>query len=155
VSRLGAIPIHVEPRPVEAAPAALSGTIGGGVAALLTEIAMLLERVAQGGEPQAIDVRSLPMSPDDRTQLVAALGSGEIEITLRADGESTIRETSVRGVWWTEYRDRHGTVVANFIEIAPVPQILVVETDELQRGAERLRAATRVPPPSREEQANA
>lgn len=117
-----------------------SGTIGGGVTAILAEIATLLDRLAAGGEPAAIDLRSLPMSPADRQQLIDALGSGEVTITMLVDGDSTIRETGVPGVWWTEHRDRDGELIAAFIEVARVPTIVAAETPELQRGAQQLRA---------------
>lgn len=129
---------------VESPDAVADGrTIGGGVAAILTEIATLLERVAATGEAAAIDLRSLPMNAADRRQLLEALGPGEVEITLRADGDSSIRETGVQGVWWTEHRDRNGALIACYIEIARVPEILLVPAEELRRGAERLRAAHR------------
>jgi hydrogenase-1 operon protein HyaF len=136
MSRLAQIPIRVEPRDL----AAPTGTIGGGVMAILIEIATQLDRLADGGEPSAIDLRSLPMSQADRDQLLEALGPGEVTITLLADGESTIRETGVLGVWWSEFRDRGGAVIAAFIEIARVPTILTVELDELRHGAQQLRA---------------
>jgi hypothetical protein len=34
----------------------------------------MLDSVARGGETATIDVRSLPMSPEDRIELHAALG---------------------------------------------------------------------------------
>lgn len=120
------------------APAA-TGTIGGGVAAILNEVASLLERLATEDEPAAIDLRSLPMSPEDHARLADALGRGEVDVVLRADGESTIRETRFRGVWWTEHRDRSGELRAAYIEVAQVPTILVVEADELAAGAAALR----------------
>ena len=136
-TRLAQIPVRIEGPP--AVPD--TGTIGGGVIAILNEIATLLEQVASTGEAAAIDLRSLPMSPGDRAQLLEALGPGEVEITLRADGDSYIRETGVQGVWWIEHRDRNGAVIAGFIEIARVPEILLVPSEELRRGAERLRAS--------------
>lgn len=136
--RLAEIAVCVEgPQPPEGA------TIGGGVAAILTEVATLLERVAATGEAAAIDLRSLPLNAADRRRLLEALGPGEVEITLRADGDSSIRETGVQGVWWTEHRDRNGVLIACFIEIARVPEILPVPDEELRRGAERLREAGR------------
>lgn len=137
------IPVRVEPAGVSRVEGAAlaTGTIGGGVTAILAEIATLLERLVAGGEPAAIDLKSLPMSPADRQSLVGALGPGEVTITLEANGDSTIRETGVQGVWWTEHHDCQGELIAAFIEIARVPTILPVETPELQRGAERLRAA--------------
>jgi HupH hydrogenase expression protein, C-terminal conserved region len=136
VSRLSGIPVRVE----HADPEAPVATIGGGVTAILAEIAAQLERLARDGEPSAIDLRSLPMSVDDRRRLIDMLGSGEANITLQADGESAICETAVPGVWWTEHRDGRGEVIAAFIEIARVPGILPVETYELRRGVEALRA---------------
>lgn len=138
MSRISEIPIRVEQRPTAVADC---GTIGGGVSAILVEIATLLDRLADGGEPGAIDLRSLPISPADRERLLEALGPGEVQITLQADGESTIHETGVQGVWRNEHRDRVGETIASFIEVARVPTILPVESDELRRGAQRLRAA--------------
>lgn len=138
-SVLAQIPVRVE-RPAAAQD---TGTIGGGVAAILTEIATLLERVAATGESAAIDLRSLPMSPAERERLAETLDRGEVEIILRADGESLIHETGVQGVWWTEHRDRSGAVIAAFIEIARVPEILIVPGEELTRGAARLRETAR------------
>lgn len=135
MSSLAQIPIRVE----SADRSAATGTIGGGVSAILNEIATRLELLAEGGEPAAIDFRSLPMSPDDRDQLLAALGSGEVTVTLEADGASTIRETGIPGVWWSEYRDRDGAPIAEFIEVARVPAILPAALDDLRRGAVRLR----------------
>lgn len=136
MSRLADIPVRVE---AAADPAAATGTIGGGVTAILMEIASLLDTLARDDEPGAIDLRSLPMSPDDRRQLIDALGSGEATITLQTDGESTIRETAMHGVWWNAHRDRGGNLIAEFIEIARVPAMLPVETDELRGAAQRLR----------------
>jgi hydrogenase-1 operon protein HyaF len=141
MSRLATIPIRVETRDL----AGSTGTIGGGVKAILVEIATILEQLANGGEPGAIDLRSLPMSVADRGQLLEALGSGEVTITLRADGESIIRETGVPGVWWNEYHDRGGELIATFIEIAKVPAILPVEIDELRRGVQQLRSGIAAP----------
>lgn len=127
--------------PIRVLPAAGAGaTIGGGVSAILMEIAARMEALVAGGEAAAIDLRSLPMSASDRQNLVDALGPGEVTIALEIDGSSTIRETGIRGVWWSEYRDRVGTVVAAFIEVAHVPMILPVGDDELAQGAHRLRA---------------
>jgi hypothetical protein len=72
--------------------------------------------------------------------LLQALGPGEVLIRLKADGESTIRETSVQGVWWNEHTDRYGNLLAAFLEVARVPAILPVDSEQLRRGAERLRA---------------
>jgi hydrogenase-1 operon protein HyaF len=132
MSRLAEIPIRIE------LPAAVGG-LGGGVTAILHEIVRLLERLATLEEPAAIDLRSLPMSPQDRTELQRALGEGEVLATLNAEGISKIHETRVPGVWWVEHRDQEGQLIAELIEVARVPEILASASDEIAAGARALR----------------
>jgi hydrogenase-1 operon protein HyaF len=140
VSRLAEIPIRIETPPAGALSGpAPSGGLGGGVAALLTEIASLLVRLAETQLPAAIDLRSLPMSPQDRSELQAVLGEGEVRATIEAEGISTLRETRMSGVWWIEHRDAQGELVAELLEIAHVPAILASATDEIAAAARTLR----------------
>ena len=133
MSRLTEIPIRIEP----AAP--LAG-LGGGVMAILAELAGLLERLAAGEQPATIDLRSLPMSPQDRVALQGVLGDGEVQATLDAQGLSSIRETRVPGLWWVEHRDPRGELIAESIEVTRMPQILMSALDEIRAGAAALRA---------------
>ncbi len=133
MSRLTEIPIRIEP------PAPVAG-LGGGVMALLAELAGLLERLADGELPAAIDLRSLPMSAQDRVALQSMLGDGEVQATLDAQGLSSIRETRVPGIWWVEHRDPHGELIAELIEVTLMPQILMRALDEISAGAAALRA---------------
>lgn len=139
MSTLAQIPIRVE----GATGLHEQASVGGGLIAIIHEITALLDHLAETGEPSAIDVRSLPLSAADRAELLQVLGSGEVDIRIQANGESRIRETAVHGVWWTEHRDSDGALVANLIEVARVPEILVVADEELARAASRLRANIR------------
>lgn len=132
MSRLADIPIRIE-------PLARTDGLGGGVTALLHEIVRLLERLVTVGEPAAIDLRSLPMSAQDRTELKSALGEGEVQATLHAEGISSIQETRVPGVWWVEHRDRQGELIAELIDVTHVPEILARASDEIAAGAHALR----------------
>jgi hydrogenase-1 operon protein HyaF len=132
MSRLAGIPIRIEP------PARVDG-LGGGVTAILHEIVTLLERLATAKEPSAIDLRSLPMSPLDRTELKRALGEGEVQATLNAEGVSTIQETRIPGVWWVEHRDPQGQLVAELIDVTYLPEILARVPNEIAAGALALR----------------
>ncbi len=136
MSALEGIPIRVEPGPTGEAQV----TVGAGIAAILTEIAALLEHLVRTGEPGAIDVRSLPLGPADRQRLQDTLGTGEVDIRMQTNGESRIRETAVHGVWWTEHRDSDGALLVSLIEVARIPDILLVADEDLARGALRLRA---------------
>jgi hydrogenase-1 operon protein HyaF len=132
LSRLGDIPVRIEAAP--------TGGLGGGVAAILSELAALLERFAEDQRAAAIDLRSLPMSPQDRVELQRALGKGEVQATVEAEGLSNIRETRIAGLWWVEHRDRQGELIAELLEVTRVPEILASAVDEIAASGRALRA---------------
>lgn len=146
VSRLTDIPIRIEAAPSgggapgkgASTPAPAFG-LGGGVAAILMELAGSLERLAESQIPAAIDLRSLPMSPQDRIELRRALGEGEVQATVTADGLSSIRETRISGVWWVEHRDARGALTAELLEVTRFPEILATASDEIAAAARALR----------------
>lgn len=144
MNRLGEIPIRIEgpglpggPAPSEGSPP--SGGLGGGVSAILTELATLLEQLAQRQIPAAIDLRSLPMSPQDRADLQRVLGDGEVQATVNADGLSSIRETSFPGVWWVTHRNAQGEMIAELLDVTHVPMMLASAPDEIAVAARKLR----------------
>jgi hydrogenase-1 operon protein HyaF len=104
----------------------------------LSELASCLDRLATTDECAAIDLRSLPLSPDDRMELQHLLGNGEVTATLHAEGESTLRETAFSGIWWVEHRSRDGDLVADLLEVTRVPAILASAPDEISTAAEHL-----------------
>jgi HupH hydrogenase expression protein, C-terminal conserved region len=129
------------PGPAGAATALDAATaVPTATAAILNEIAALLEQAAAGGEPGHIELGGPRLSAMDRARLLQALGPGDVLIRLLGQGESTIRETAVQGVWWNEHRDRGGKLIAEFLEVASVPAILPVDAEQLRRGAQRLRS---------------
>ena len=114
--------------------------LGGGLAAVLSEIVQRLEWLAAGHAPEPIDLRSLPLNPAERERLGEVLGKGEVDVTLELDGASRVRETGAAGVWWIEHRDARGEVIAELLEIARVPQILGADASDITRAAAQLRA---------------
>jgi hydrogenase-1 operon protein HyaF len=140
MSRLSEIPVRVEGLPQSVDPSMTPAGLGGGIAAILSELAVLLERLAASDETAMIDLRSLPMSAADRILLQRALGDGEVHATLQAQGTSTARETGVAGVWWIEHRDAHDALLAELLEVARFPQILASAPDEIQQAAAALQA---------------
>ena len=117
--------------------------LGGGLLALLSEIAQRLERLAAGVAQEPIDLRSLPLNPADRARLAEMLGEGEVDVTLELDGASRVRETGATGVWWIEHRDARGDVIAELLEIARTPEILGADFGDIARSAGALRARIR------------
>ncbi len=146
MSRLGDIPIRSESSARNEPPAA-DGGLGGGVAAILSELVTLLGRLVASDSPGAIDLRSLPMSPMDRAALQRALGAGEVQATVTAQGLSRVRETRVSGVWWVEHFDQQGDMVAELIDVSRVPAIFTSATDEIAASARDLRAQLTAPLP--------
>ena len=142
MSRLASIAVRVEslpdPKPVAVPGSRGLGTLG--VDALLAELAGLLERLATDQLAATIDLSSLPMGPQDRIELQAALGPGEVQVTLSAGGISTLHDTSVPGIWWTEHRDAGGNLTAELIDVTCIPSILVNDPAELPAAAAALRA---------------
>jgi hydrogenase-1 operon protein HyaF len=131
MSRLSEIPVRIEPQPV--------GGLGGGVAALLMELAGSLQRLAVDGEATSIDLRSLPLSDAERAELQATLGHGEVQAVIEAAGHSLIRETRYAGLWWVEHHDADGRISAEMLEVTRIPAILLSATDEILAAAGELR----------------
>ena len=140
-------PTSIQDRFPTADPAVPAGT-----RALLAEIAQLLGRLVQQGEPGAIDLGSLPLGPVDYLSLREALGEGEVDIRLDTAGRSRIRETGIAGVWWVEHRDADGQLLVELIEVARVPEIVGAPPADMEQALARLQAAA-VGPPEAEEDA--
>jgi hydrogenase-1 operon protein HyaF len=134
---LDAIPIHVIPRH---AGAALPGEPGlsGNAPPLLRELAEQVRHLLETGEPSAIDLSALPLTPADLDWLREKLGSGEISVTLQANGESTLNETACPGVWWVTHHNEQGAVTSQFIEVAFVPELVKAHPQDVEIGREQL-----------------
>ncbi len=106
---------------------------------LISEIEHLLNQLANRGESGAIDLRSLPMSTEDRAELEAFLGEGEVEARLTTAGGSEVRETKYPGVWWIRHQGADGRTSSEIIEITLMPEIMKTHVDDLPGGLNRLR----------------
>jgi hydrogenase-1 operon protein HyaF len=110
------------------------------VMSLLAELSRHLERLARTGETAAIDLRSLPVTPDDRAGLEAALGRGEVCVTVESGGRSELLETGYPGLWWVRHLGAGDNVLTERIEIAPVPEALAAAPADIAAAAARLAA---------------
>jgi hydrogenase-1 operon protein HyaF len=126
-----AIPIHFIQTP--SAPG-----LSGNAPPLLREVVELVRRLLETGESSTIDLSALPLTPADLDWLQAMLGAGEISITLQASGESTLNETACSGVWWVTHHNENGTVTAQFIEVAFVPELVKAHPQDVQIGLDYL-----------------
>lgn len=110
----------------------------GNIAALLAEISTMLEQLIGRGTSSMIDLKSLPLSPQEYEQLRLTLGQGEVTARLEAIGPSEIIETHYPGVWWVTHYNVEGDIIADMIEIASVPGILHSQPEDMRAGLERL-----------------
>lgn len=141
MSSLDKIGVKVIAAPIAAAT---ETTTAGNALPLLHEIAALVQALADRGEEGCIDLRSLPLAPDDYERLRTWLGTGEVHATIEAAGDAAgktiARETRYAGVWWvTYYGADDNEVAADRIEITPVPAILESHPADVSAAAQRLR----------------
>lgn len=127
---LDAIPIHV----VSAGESGLTGN----APPLLHELVEMVRRLLAGGESSAIDLSALPLTPADLDWLRDKLGTGEIAVTLQANGESTLNETACPGVWWVMHHNERGAVTSQFIEVSFVPELVKAHPQDVEIGLEYL-----------------
>lgn len=116
----------------------------GNVAPLLHEIRHALKRLADGGEGTTIDLRRLPLAPGEEERIEKILGSGEIRAELDALGPTIVRETSFPGVWFVTHKNTQGEVVARFIEVTRVPEILRSQQEDIEVAVDKLEEELRI-----------
>ena len=107
-------------------------------ATLLHQVDALLERNIENGEPGAIDIGRVPLSPAERRLLEELLGFGEVKARIESKGLTLVREAAVPGVWWLDYHDGSGAAIARFIEVTEVPEMLRTSAYDMKRGLTRL-----------------
>jgi hydrogenase-1 operon protein HyaF len=120
-NNIGVIPIYTQPEQTYSV---------GNIRALL----------AAGGETGMIDLNSLPLAPGEYELLRQTLGQGEVSARIDAIGPSEISETRYPGVWWVTHHNVEGDIVADIIEIAPIPEIIKSQPEDIRAGLELLRA---------------
>jgi hydrogenase-1 operon protein HyaF len=110
----------------------------GNIEPLLHEIRHALRRVADGKEGTVIDLKRLPLGPGEEEQIESVLGIGEVRAELNALGPTEVRETSYPGVWLVTHRNTDEAIVARFIEVTRIPELLKSQEADIERGIRRL-----------------
>lgn len=108
--------------------------MSGNVMPLLHEIRHALRRVAEGGQGTTIDLGSLPMAPGEDKRIEEMLGQGEVRAELSALGPTVVQETRYPGVWFITHRNTEQEVVARFIEVTRMPELLLAQADDMRRA---------------------
>lgn len=132
--RLDSVRVRLEAAEAAEAPPAI-----GNALPILHEVAEALERLVTSGETAVIDLRALPLAPGDRERLQEMLGPGELSARLEAFGPSAVRETDIHGVWWVTHYNAEDEIMAEFIEVTPVPEILQSDLEDAADAVDVLR----------------
>lgn len=125
--------------PVKTPVKVVDGLSTGNAHAILREVEALLERLVAGGDAGAIDLRALPLAAGDLELLARELGEGEVSASIQANGLSVVRETAYAGVWWVTHRDDNDAVVAEFIEVCAIPEMLKSQQIDMSNALARMR----------------
>ncbi|MDJ0905657.1 MAG: hydrogenase expression/formation C-terminal domain-containing protein [Woeseiaceae bacterium] len=115
----------------------------GNVEPLLHEIRHALKRLAGGEQGTTIDLKSLPLAPGEEERIEATLGTGEVRAEVDALGPTLIRETSYPGVWLITHKNADNAVVARFIEVTYIPELLRSQPEDIDAGIDRLESELR------------
>ena len=110
----------------------------GNVEPLLHEIRHALKRLAGGEDGTTIDLKSLPLAPGEEERIEATLGTGEVRAEVDALGPTLIQETSYPGVWLITHKNADNAVVARFIEVTYIPELLRSQPEDIDAGIDRL-----------------
>jgi hydrogenase-1 operon protein HyaF len=115
-------------------------TLSGNADPILHEIRSLLKDLVTSGKSASIDLRSLPLLPSDYEKLKEVLGQGEVSATVDAMGLTQARETAVHGVWWVTHYNSDETIIAEFIEVTDMPEILRTHPADARAGLDLLQS---------------
>ena len=110
----------------------------GNVEPLLHEIRHALRRLADGEEGTTIDLKRLPLAPGEEERIERTLGAGEVQAQVDALGPTLIQETSYPGVWLITHKNADDVVVARFIEVTFIPEMLRSQPADVIDGIARL-----------------
>ena len=110
----------------------------GNVEPLLHEIRHALKRLASGKDGTTIDLKSLPLAPGEEERIEATLGTGEVRAEVDALGPTLIQESSYPGVWLITHKNADNAVVARFIEVTYIPELLRSQPEDIDAGIDRL-----------------
>lgn len=110
------------------------------VMALLYEIEKLLQQLSVSGIASSIDLRSLPLHDGEYQALKRFLGEDETTILIKAMGPTRIYETRFHGVWWVAHYNNDDELMAEFIEVTQIPEIVKSHPDDVGSAAERFQS---------------
>ena len=112
----------------------------GNVLPLLHEIKHAIEKLLREEKETVLDLRRMPLTPDEEKQLDTFLSVGEVNAELNALGRSSFQETQYSGVWIVTHYNEHQEIMNKFITVTRAPDILFAQTPDIEMGLTTLTA---------------
>jgi hydrogenase-1 operon protein HyaF len=103
--------------------------------AILAELRARLGGTERSGQ---INLTLLPLSPEDRAVIDAALPVGPVAIISRGFGNCHVGSTAVRGLWRVQFFNSMNTLILDTIEITEMPDAVTASPEDLADSRTRL-----------------
>ena len=110
----------------------------GNIAPLLYEIKHGLQLLLDCGDETVIDLRRLPLNPEEEQKLETFLGTGEVKANVSALGDTTIIESRYSGVWVETHYNEESDIMGKYIRVALFPPILQAQPEDMASSLKRL-----------------
>jgi hydrogenase-1 operon protein HyaF len=98
---------------------------------VMQEIRHALAQLFEIRKTTVIDLKSIPMTPDEEATLEATLGEENAMVKVTAKGTSRLIETDIAAVWLLTHYNINNEVLGKFIEVTYEPSLLIQSKDEV------------------------
>ena len=88
--------------------------------------------------PVAVELTRQPLSPNDKDYINKVLGEGRIEVQMQGFAKSTIRQTSVRGLWRSRILNKAGKELLDQVEATPLPPEIPSTAEDLPGAIKKM-----------------
>ena len=88
--------------------------------------------------PVAVELTRQPLSPNDKDYINKVLGEGTIEVQMQGFAKSTIRQTSVRGLWRSRILNKAGKELLDQVEATPLPPEIPSTAEDLPGAIKKM-----------------
>jgi hydrogenase-1 operon protein HyaF len=106
--------------------------------AILNELQDRSRNYRIGSAAHVVNLSLLPMSQEDMTYLVVAMGPGAVTILSRGYGNCRITSTGLAHVWWVQYFNSMDKIILDTLEVVDVPEVAQAAEEDYADSVERL-----------------
>ena len=103
----------------------------GNVTPLLHQIRHALSQLIERQEDTTIDLRRLPLSAGEESQLEAFLGHGEVKADIQALGDTVLIESRFAGVWLETHYNEEAEIMGKYVHICDCPPLIKSQPEDM------------------------